>query len=122
MRAATDSLRFNCLMVVSWPLITVWSKQSSNLNISFGVGNLVGVSPNLGPLADNGGLTQTHALLDGSPAIDAGDPGIGFDASEFDQRDAPSARVVDGEVNGLRIDIGAYEFNPKRWPSRRYQL
>ena len=27
--------------------------------------------PNLGPLADNGGDTQTHALLPGSPAIDA---------------------------------------------------
>ena len=28
---------------------------------------------NIGPLADNGGPTQTHALLAGSPAIDAGD-------------------------------------------------
>ncbi|MCA9259885.1 MAG: hypothetical protein KDA61_11825, partial [Planctomycetales bacterium] len=28
----------------------------------------------LGPLADNGGPTRTHALLLGSPAIDAGDP------------------------------------------------
>ena len=27
--------------------------------------------PKLGPLADNGGLTPTHALRDGSPAIDA---------------------------------------------------
>ncbi|MEZ6086558.1 MAG: choice-of-anchor Q domain-containing protein [Pirellulaceae bacterium] len=26
----------------------------------------------LGPLADNGGPTPTHALLTGSPAIDAG--------------------------------------------------
>jgi LPXTG-site transpeptidase (sortase) family protein len=32
--------------------------------------DLVDVDPLLGPLADNGGLTQTHALLDGSPAID----------------------------------------------------
>ena len=29
----------------------------------------------LGPLKNNGGPTQTHALLAGSPAIDAGDPG-----------------------------------------------
>jgi len=29
--------------------------------------------PKLGPLANNGGLTQTFALLTGSPAIDAGD-------------------------------------------------
>ena len=30
-----------------------------------------GVDPLLGPLQDNGGLTLTHALLPGSPAIDA---------------------------------------------------
>src|SRR5262249_30759983 len=41
-------------------------------------GNLIGTSatpivPLLGPLADNGGLTKTQALLVGSPAIDAGD-------------------------------------------------
>jgi hypothetical protein len=29
--------------------------------------------PLLGPLADNGGPTETHALLPGSPAIDAGE-------------------------------------------------
>ncbi|TWT65884.1 hypothetical protein Pla123a_47950 [Posidoniimonas polymericola] len=42
-------------------------------------GNYVGtlaevglIDPLLGPLADNGGPTQTHALLPGSPAIDTG--------------------------------------------------
>lgn len=36
-------------------------------------GNLVGVTnPGLGPLTDNGGPTETMALLPGSPAIDAG--------------------------------------------------
>ena len=41
-------------------------------------GNLIGsatgggvIDPQLGPLADNGGPTMTHALLPGSPAIDA---------------------------------------------------
>ena len=68
------------------------------------------MSPNLGPLANNGGLTETHALLPGSPAIDAGDPGVAFDALEFDQRGDPFARVVDGG-NGLRIDIGAFELS-----------
>ena len=33
------------------------------------------INPLLGPLWDNGGFTQTHALLGGSPAIDAGDSG-----------------------------------------------
>ena len=41
-----------------------------------GTGNIVGVDPMLGPLQDNGGPTWTHALLPGSPAIDAGDPAI----------------------------------------------
>ncbi|NER80250.1 MAG: CHAT domain-containing protein, partial [Leptolyngbya sp. SIO1D8] len=58
--------------------------------------NFIGGDPLLGPLADNGGPTQTHALLLGSPAIDAGS-GIGPD-----QRGA-------AVVNGIR-DIGAFEF------------
>lgn len=37
-------------------------------------GNLTGVDPLLGPLENNGGSTLTHALLPGSPAIDAGNP------------------------------------------------
>jgi len=32
------------------------------------------IDPLLGSLADNGGPTLTHALLAGSPAINAGDP------------------------------------------------
>ena len=36
--------------------------------------DLFGLAPRLGPLQDNGGGTLTHALLAGSPAIDAGAP------------------------------------------------
>ena len=39
-----------------------------------GPGDQVNTDPLLGPLQDNGGPTFTHALLPGSPAIDAGDP------------------------------------------------
>jgi hypothetical protein len=35
-------------------------------------GNLLGVDPRLGPLADNGGPTWTHAPADDSPVLDAG--------------------------------------------------
>ncbi len=66
------------------------------------------IDPRLGPLADNGGPTMTHALLPGSPAINAGDlsalAGVG-NVPEFDQRDAPFGRVFNG-----RIDIGALEY------------
>jgi hypothetical protein len=72
------------------------------------LGDQTGVTdPLLGPLADNGGPTMTHALLAGSPAIDMGDPsavgGVG-DVPLFDQRGAPFPRV-----GGGRIDMGAFE-------------
>ena len=38
-----------------------------------GRGRPAGDRPLLGPLQDNGGPTLTHALLEGSPAIDAGE-------------------------------------------------
>src|SRR5262245_29687306 len=66
----------------------------------------------LGPLKNNGGPTQTHALVAGSPAIDAGDPGGCRDGSgallQTDQRGFP--RNVDGNNDGTaRCDIGAVE-------------
>ena len=39
-----------------------------------GPGDQINTDPLLGPLQHNGGPTFTHALLHGSPAIDAGDP------------------------------------------------
>jgi hypothetical protein len=69
-------------------------------------GNLVGsadspIEPLLGPLADNGGPTLTHALLPGSPAIDAGNNAY---ATAWDQRGPGYPRIVNGT-----IDIGAFE-------------
>lgn len=62
--------------------------------------------PLLAALGDNGGPTLTHALLEGSPAIDAGD---NTGAPTVDQRGL--ARIVDGDGDGTpTIDIGAYEF------------
>ncbi len=64
-------------------------------------GDTLSVSPLLGPLADNGGPTMTHALLAGSPAIDAGN---NVAALATDQRGTGFARVV-----GVAADIGAFE-------------
>jgi hypothetical protein len=64
-------------------------------------GNIYGVDPKLGPLANNGGPTQTMALLAASPAIDAGDPNQAS-LPPTDQRGLP--RVAHG-----RVDIGAFE-------------
>jgi hypothetical protein len=67
--------------------------------------NLIGGSPLLAPLADNGGPTRTHALLPGSPAIDTADPAL---VGGFDQRGFPFDRVF-----GDRADIGAFERQPQ---------
>jgi CSLREA domain-containing protein len=93
-------------------------------------GNIVGtahskIDPKLGPLAFNGGTTQTHALLVGSPAIEAGDnstaakdvldvDGDGnFDEPlPVDQRGRPFGRFEDGISDGSftsAMDMGAYE-------------
>jgi hypothetical protein len=65
-------------------------------------------------LANNGGPTQTHALVPGSPAIDAGGA-VCSDGSGSplltDQRGKP--RAVDGNGDGTpACDIGAFEFFP----------
>jgi hypothetical protein len=61
------------------------------------------IDPLLGPLQDNGGPTQTHALLPGSPAIDAGN---NVYASMWDQRGPGFPRIIHGT-----IDIGAFEYH-----------
>jgi hypothetical protein len=68
-----------------------------------GPGDQVNTDPMLGPLQDNGGPTLTHALLPGSPAIDAGGPSF-TPLSFYDQRGAGFHRVVNGH-----IDIGSFE-------------
>jgi len=63
---------------------------------------ITGSSPLLGPLADNGGPTWTHALLPGSPAINAGScTDIAGDPIAIDQRGV-------GRISPC--DIGACEY------------
>ena len=75
-----------------------------------GPGDQINTDPLLGPLQNNGGPTFTHALLPGSPAIDAGDPNFTPPPSN-DQRDCHFDRVFNG-----RIDIGSFEVQPPRRP------
>jgi hypothetical protein len=65
----------------------------------------------LGPLQNNGGPTQTHALLPGSPAIDAGDPNF-TPPPDYDQRGPGFVRVFNG-----RIDVGSFELQPTPTPT-----
>ena len=88
-------------------------------------GNLLSVDPLLGPLQDNGGPTWTHALLAGSPAIDAGNPDgcflreggpQGLDILiQYDQR--LYDRPADGDNDGTPVcDIGAFEYGSSSVP------
>lgn len=85
-----------------------------------GPGDQVGVDPLLGPLANNGGKTFTHALLSSSPALDAGDNCVtdvahcgdaNIPQLTTDQRGSGFSRIVDGpDANATAtVDIGAYE-------------
>jgi hypothetical protein len=80
--------------------------------------NRVGViNPGLGPLADNGGPTQTQTLLAGSPAIDKGKnfaAGFSFDPGPRDQRGARRPfdfTSIAPAAGGDDSDIGAVEVN-----------
>ncbi|HEX8698290.1 MAG TPA: right-handed parallel beta-helix repeat-containing protein [Myxococcaceae bacterium] len=69
-------------------------------------GNLTGVNPLLGALANNGGLTRTHSIGSGSPAREAGNPAApgSSDAAcrTTDQRGV-------SRPQGTRCDMGAFE-------------
>jgi hypothetical protein len=69
-------------------------------------GSMTGTTMNpldakLAPLASNGGPTKTHALLAGSPAVNAGSNPLGL---VYDQRGTGFTRV-----SGSGVDIGAFE-------------
>jgi len=61
--------------------------------------NLIGVNPMIGNLMPNGGPTETHALLAGSPAINSADPN---DFPDADQRGV-------WRPQGRGADMGAFE-------------
>lgn len=78
-------------------------------------GNIIGTSADLGPLADNGGPTLTHLLLELSPAIDAANPAVpgsgGHACVAADQRGV--GRPQDGDGNAIALcDMGAVEIEP----------
>ena len=74
-----------------------------------GPGDQINTDPLLGPLEDNGGPTETHALLLGSPAIDQGNSGgVYIDQRRFHRPfDVPG---IPNAVGGDGSDIGAFEF------------
>ena len=74
-------------------------------HVGFLGGIVTTVDPALGPLADNGGPTFTHAIGQTSSALDAG---VNAGAPSTDQRGGP--RPVDGDGDSVAtVDIGAFE-------------
>ena len=73
------------------------SGSTCGLNAS---GDLSNANPQIGPLANNGGPTQTHALLQNSPAINTGGA---CPPPNTDQRGV-------ARPQGSACDIGAFEF------------
>ena len=82
----------------------VGSPDGFTLSASSGNNRPFGSDPMLGPLADNGGRTRTHALLPGSPLVNAGSNARVPAGLTTDQRGPGFPRIV-----GAAVDIGAYE-------------
>ena len=82
----------------------IGSSTGHSITTNPATGNQVGIDPKLGALADNGGPTRTHALLGGSPALNAA-TNTGCPAT--DQRG-----VTRPQPAGGRCDIGAFEAQP----------
>jgi hypothetical protein len=80
-----------------------------------GIGDLVNTDPQLAALAANGGGTQTHAPLPGSPAVDSGNPAApgsgGTSCPVKDQRKLNRAGDGNGDLTA-RCDMGAVEACP----------
>ena len=100
--------------VSAWPLYSdvqgnflsrgcnLLGKLDGSTGFSSGLGDLLNALPLVGPLADHGGGTRTHALWQESPAVNAGSNFWAEAAT--DQRGG--ARIVCNTV-----DIGAVEYN-----------
>jgi hypothetical protein len=96
----------NCAGTMTSNGYNLSSDSTCNFNST---GDLSNTDPKLGPLQNNGGPTQTQALLAGSPAIDEGNPSGCTDSQghllKTDQRGKP--RPDKEDTSGC--DMGAYE-------------
>jgi hypothetical protein len=100
-----DNDNSNCYVTGVGMIATSGANIDSGSTCGFTAGpNMPNTDPLLGPLADNGGYSETMALLPGSPAIDAG---YGLVCSMFPV-DGVDQRGVARPI-GLGCDIGAYE-------------
>jgi hypothetical protein len=92
----------NCL----GPLISAGHNLDSGATCGLGAsGDLSNIDPQLGTLGNNGGPTDTYALMGSSPAMDAGD-NVG--CPRVDQRGISRPQDSDGDGTPV-CEIGAFE-------------
>jgi len=96
-----DPANYNCSAYTNTVRSLGHNLDNGNTCHFSATGDLTNTNPLLGPLASNGGATPTHALLTGSPAIDAGDNTY---CPQTDQR-------WFSRPFGSACDIGAFEFS-----------
>lgn len=97
-----ESAQYNLIERHSSSVCTVYG--GSNDIIGF---LIAPIDPLIGPLQGNGGLTDTHTLLMGSPAIEAGQPG---GCSEVNGAPVTADQRGVSRPQGGRCDIGAFEY------------
>ena len=107
--AATD-LRPDPTSTLDIDFSLIGDTTGSGVTGSTGTGNVLNTNPLLGPLADNGGPTRTHALLVGSPALDQGNSSLATDQRGFTR--TVDFATIDNASGSNGSDIGAFELQP----------
>ncbi len=101
-----NNIRNDCNLVRGGSISREYNIVSDSTCNLMGVHDQSNTDPQLGPLDNNNGLTKTHALLTGSPAINAIPNGTnGCANGDTDQRGEPRPVPV-----GQACDIGAFEY------------
>ena len=104
----------NCFGTITSGGYNIESANDCGLSATGDITNSTTITTTLGPLQDNGGPTWTHALLEGSPAIDHIPYATNGCGTEYttDQRGVGRPQPPEGSC-----DIGAYEYEPPEPPT-----
>jgi hypothetical protein len=99
----------NCSVFTPGSLISLGNNLLSDSScVTALASDIVGANPQLKPLADNGGSTQTRALPLDSPAVDQG-ASAGLNDDQRGQPRPSQTAKPDNPAGGDGADIGAYE-------------